>query len=125
MSNPASDRPSPSTLAGLSVLVLVVWGVQLAWQDWIGERLAAQVAASARPGDIRMVSSSTCRFCAQARVWFTAHHVPFSECFIERDADCAAQYAALLAPGTPVLLVRGQRQVGFSAERVAAALEAR
>jgi glutaredoxin len=125
MSNPTPDQPSPRTLAGLGLLVLAVWGLQLAWQDRLAERVAAQVATRARPGDIHMVSSATCPFCTQARGWLTAHHVPFSECFIETDPDCAAQYSALLAPGTPVLLVRGQRQVGFSAARVAAALQAR
>jgi glutaredoxin len=125
MSNPTPDRPSPRTLAGLGLLVLAVWGLQFAWQDRLAERVATQVTANARPGDIRMVSSATCPFCTQARAWLTAQNVPFSECFIETDLDCAAQYTALLAPGTPVLLVRGQRQVGFSAERVATALQAR
>jgi hypothetical protein len=52
----------------------------------------------------------------------TAHGVPFEECFIERDARCDAEYQARGAPGTPVVLVRGQPQRGFSAERVARAL---
>ena len=46
------------------------------------------------------------------------HDVPFSECFIERDTACAAQFEAARAPGTPVLLVRGQALVGFDAQRV-------
>ena len=48
--------------------------------------------------------------------------VPFTECLIERDSRCAAAYTALMAPGTPVLLVRGQRLVGFNAQAVAGAL---
>ena len=60
-----------------------------------------------------MLSSVTCVFCARARQWMQSSGVPFSECFIERDAQCAAQYQALMAPGTPVMLVRGQAQLGF------------
>jgi glutaredoxin len=69
-----------------------------------------------------MISSDTCAYCVQARAWFNAHDVPFSECSIERDAACAARFAALLAPGTPVILVRERPQVGFSPPRVAEAL---
>jgi hypothetical protein len=48
--------------------------------------------------------------------------VAFDECFIETDAACAARFEALRAPGTPVLLVRGQLQTGFDAQRVLGAL---
>ncbi|MCU0966750.1 MAG: hypothetical protein MUF08_17270 [Burkholderiaceae bacterium] len=50
------------------------------------------------------------------------HEVAFDECFIETDAACAARFEALRAPGTPVLLVRGQLQTGFDAQRVLGAL---
>jgi len=59
-----------------------------------------------------------------ARLWFTEQKVPFSECFIERDAACAAEFAANRAPGTPLLLVRGQPQLGFSPDRVKERLQA-
>jgi glutaredoxin len=107
---------------GLIVLVLAVGGASEAWRAWSSERVGSEVAALARPGDIEMISSDTCVYCAQARAWFAEHSVPFSECSIERDAACAARFAALLSPGTPVLLVRGQPQVGFSPQRVAEAL---
>ena len=69
-----------------------------------------------------MIASVTCIYCAAARAWFNANSVPFAECFIERDERCAAQYNALMAPGTPVMVVRGKRLVGFSARAVADAL---
>jgi hypothetical protein len=50
------------------------------------------------------------------------HDVAFSECFIEKDLACAARFEALRAPGTPMLLVRGQAQTGFDAQRVLDAL---
>jgi glutaredoxin len=103
---------------GLIALVLAVGAASQWWTGRHAERLGAQVAAAARPGDIRMLSSTTCAICTVARQWFTEHQVPFSECFIERDAACAAEFAETRSPGTPLLLVKGQPQVGFSRERV-------
>jgi hypothetical protein len=49
--------------------------------------------------------------------------VAFSECSIERDADCRAAFERLRAPGTPVFLVRGQVELGFNPMRLKARLE--
>lgn len=117
-------QPSRRSLIGLAVLVLAVSGASQWWTGRHADRLGAQVAALARPGDIRMLSSTTCGFCTVARLWFTEQKVPFSECFIESDAACAAEFAAHRAPGTPLLLVRGQPQLGFSAERIKGRLQA-
>jgi len=115
---------SKRSLVGLAALVLAV---SVASQWWAGrheERLGEAVAALAQAGDIRMLSSETCAICTVARAWFTEHRVPFSECMIERDAQCQADFEATLSPGTPVILVRGLPQVGFNPERVHAALKA-
>ncbi|MEP7299876.1 MAG: glutaredoxin domain-containing protein [Burkholderiales bacterium] len=108
----------------LIVLVVAAAAGMKVLQGWTQVRLGSQVAALAKPGDIQMIASTTCIYCAQARAWFNANDVPFSECLIERDAPCAEVYATLTAPGTPVLLVRGRRLVGFSAQAVADALGA-
>ncbi|HEX6364015.1 MAG TPA: glutaredoxin family protein [Albitalea sp.] len=108
----------------LLLLVGTAWaGVQMLG-EWRGERLAREVAAAARPGDIVMIASETCVFCAEARRWFDEHRVAYRECFVERDAACAEAYRALQAPGTPTIVVRGQRLVGFDPQRIAAALGA-
>lgn len=111
-------------IAGLCLLALVAWGAGLAVKTWQAERLGARIAASAGPGDIVMLSSLTCVYCREARQWFMAHEVRFHECFIEQDAACADVYRSMMSPGTPTLLVRGQRQVGFDVRRIAKALEA-
>jgi glutaredoxin len=117
-------RLSPRLRSGLSLLavILVVGAASEGWRAWTAGRLGAEVASLARPGDIDMISSDTCIYCARARAWFNEHGVPFTECSIERDADCAARFEALRSPGTPVLLVRGKPQVGFSPPAVADAL---
>jgi arsenate reductase-like glutaredoxin family protein len=65
-----------------------------------------------------MLASDTCVYCAKARDWFGAHKVPFHECSIERDLACAARFRAVMSPGTPVLVVLGQIQLGFEPRRV-------
>ncbi len=122
---PAPRPTPPRSLLGLLVLaVVVVLAIQgFAW--WSRDRLGAQVAAAARPGDIHMIASVSCLYCAEARAWFNENRVPFTECMIERDALCAAKYNALQAPGTPVMLVRGKRLLGFDAQAIAEALATR
>lgn len=116
-------RNSHSSLLGLAAGVLAVLLGLNGWERLQSERLGTRLAALARPGDVAMISSESCTYCARARAWFGANGVPFAECFIETDAACAARFRALMAPGTPVLLVRGETQVGFSPQRVVAALE--
>jgi len=106
----------------LLLAVAAAWGGAQALQAWQTQRLGRTVSEAARPGDIAMISSQTCVFCGEARRWFEANGVVFDECVIERDAACADAYRALQAPGTPVLVVRGQRMVGFDPRRIAAAL---
>ena len=118
-------QSAPSTLRSVLVLAALVLGAFAAMQGlqaWSRARLGPQVAAAAKPGDIFMIASVTCVYCAAARSWFDANRVPFTECLIERDTRCAAHYNALMAPGTPVLVVRGQRLLGFNAQAVADAL---
>jgi len=102
----------------LLALVAVVWLASTAWRGHVaaqdGERLAQRV----QPGDIRMISSETCPYCLAARRWMTEQRVPFTECEIERDAQCLADYQALGALGTPTLVVRGQRVIGFDRARI-------
>jgi glutaredoxin len=115
-------RPSLRSLLGLAVLVVTVSAASQWWAGHSQARTGERLAALARDGDIVMLSSHTCALCAVARQWLQRHEVRFSECFIETDKDCAAQFQATRAPGTPVLLVRGQAQVGFDARRVLDAL---
>jgi glutaredoxin len=95
-----------------------------AWQQWQSWRQAQALATLVRAGDLRLISSQTCVYCTQARRWLQAKALPFSECFIEQDAACAATYRALHSPGTPLVMVRGEPQLGFDPERVRRALSA-
>lgn len=121
---PRTARLHHRRWVGLGLLLLLAtaaWeGGLTGWQQRQRQALAAVV----RPGDLRLISSVSCPFCTLAREDLQAAGVPFDECFIERDAACAADFRAHGAPGTPLVLVRGQAQLGFSAERVVTALRA-
>jgi glutaredoxin len=114
---------SRKSLLGLAALVLAVAGVSQWWAGYRQGSQGEQMASLAQAGDIQMLSSTNCAVCAKTRAWFAQHDVTFSECFIETDAACAARFEATRSPGTPVLLVRGQPQVGFDARRVLGALK--
>jgi len=109
-------------LLGLLLLVLLVSSANRWWVGRQDQAMGREVAALARAGDIRMISSENCAICLVARNWLAQNQVPFSECLIERDATCRADFDALGAAGTPVFVVRGQLQLGFSPERLRQAL---
>lgn len=107
-----------SLLVVVALAALASW----AWRGRVAEADGQALKQRARPGDIRMLSSETCPWCVVARRWMTQQGVPFQECFIEREPTCLADYQALGAAGTPTLLVRGQRIVGFDRQALLAAL---
>jgi glutaredoxin len=113
----------PRSILTLAALVIAVGLASQGLQTLANSRLAASVRSIAHQDDIYMISSTTCPYCSQARVWFSENKIPFSECFIERDEACASQYQALMAPGTPTLIVRGKKLVGFNPRAIQAAFD--
>ncbi|MBI5255492.1 MAG: hypothetical protein HY855_03255 [Burkholderiales bacterium] len=109
---------SRRSLLGFVAVVLAVSVGSQVWGWHQEKQLGIKLATAARPGDIQMLASDTCSYCAGARAFMQTHAVPFTECSIERDSACAARYEALKSPGTPVLLVRGEVQLGFMPRRV-------
>jgi glutaredoxin len=107
------------SLVAAVVLVSGSWQVYQRYRD---SGVGAEIAKRAQAGDIRMLSSTTCVYCVQAKNWFDAHDIPVDECFIETDPACAADYAARGAAGTPMIRVKGRWQTGFLPDRVLWAL---
>lgn len=110
-------------LWSLAAVVGVALVAQSVLRDWSASRDGERMAALARPGDIRMISSETCPWCTVARRWMSAEGVPFDECLIERDPACADEFRARGGGGTPLLVVRGQTILGFDRGEVLKKLE--
>jgi glutaredoxin len=132
MTPPAASEPavppartSRRALWGLVALILIVMGAQEVWKSHTAGQVGQRMAALAQPGDIRMLSATTCPSCLVARRWLEQHGVAYEECFIDTDAVCRAEFDARQAVGTPVIVVRGQPQLGFSPDLVLAALQRR
>ncbi|CAM3820501.1 glutaredoxin family protein [Roseateles saccharophilus] len=107
----------------LLVVVALAAAASWAWRGHVSTQDGKLLAQKVRPGDIRMLSSETCPYCLAARRWMTQQGLPFSECFIERDPQCVADYRAQGALGTPTLVVRGQRVIGFDRARLVEILQ--
>ncbi|MGM9484094.1 glutaredoxin family protein [Roseateles sp. NT4] len=102
----------------LFVVIALAWAGSTVWRERVAGQDGLMLAQRVRPGDIRMISSETCPYCLAARRWMTQEGIPFQECFIEREARCLADYQAQGSVGTPTLIVRGQRVIGFDRARL-------
>jgi glutaredoxin len=107
-------------------LFVVLAGISTASSWWVRhkqQQAGEQVAQLARVGDIQMYSSVTCGICAEARQWFHQNQIAFNECLIEKDAACRSNFERSGAAGTPLIVVRGQPQLGFNRALVLKALQ--
>jgi glutaredoxin len=102
----------------LLAVVALAWLGSQAWCGHVADRDGELLARHVQPGDIRMLSSETCPYCLAARRWMKQEGIPFQECFIERGSQCLADYQAQGGVGTPTLIVRGQRVIGFDRGRL-------
>ncbi len=83
-----------------------------------------QLRAALQPGQLQMISSVSCGYCHQARVWLTEAQVPFQECFVERDAECRKRFAQTGARATPTFVLHGQAVLGLDPARLLSIAEA-
>lgn len=78
---------------------------------------------------VTVYGTSWCGACAQARQYFTSHHIPFVDKDIEKDPAAAqelaqkARRAGIEPRGVPVIDVRGHLLEGFSPVAVEQALK--
>jgi glutaredoxin len=108
------NLPPRSLLVVIALAAAASW----AWRSHVKAQDGELLAQRVQPGDIRMISSETCGWCTAARRWMQDEGIAFDECFIERDAQCRADYAALGGQGTPTLIVRGQKVLGFDRAQI-------
>ena len=111
-------------------LLLVVGLATAATTLWQRHRSSDDLQAIARlagPGDLFLSSATWCGWCTRAKQQLDAQRVAYGVCEIDLDAACKARFNALTArlgrSGTPIVLVRGEPQLGFDAAQVRARLE--
>jgi len=114
-------KPSRDLLV-LAVLLGVAWGGMQLLRSRADAQDGEQLRALAKPGDVLMLGSVTCSFCAAARSWLDAEKVSYRECLIENDTDCLREFQARGGYGTPTFVVRGHTVVGFDRKAIAKAL---
>ncbi len=114
--------PARSWLSLAVIMTVVVGGSQtVAW--WQARDMGDKARELAQTGDIVMYTTSTCPYCAKAKAWLNANHVVWQECNVDTSAACQHQFQARGAPGTPLMAVQGQWQLGFDAQWVVNALQ--
>ena len=107
------DRQQVRSLRQLGLVMAVAWGLSVIISQWLQSRQADDLRAVVKPGELVMLSSTTCSVCAHARQWFAKQNIPYRECVIETEPQCAAQFKAMGAVGTPTFVVRGRTMTGF------------
>lgn len=112
----------------LLLIVLGVLGLAQASSWWQTRQLAQSMRESVGPGDIVMYSTDTCTFCRKAEAWLHDNQIAWTNCPIDHNPTCKAEYDHQGAPGTPLFKMRhdaGQVNwvLGFDPVRMARALK--
>lgn len=115
------------------VIALVLASV--AWKQWERHALPDGVsrsemrtlAASVRPEEVVMYTTTECGYCHQAKNWLNSNGFAFTECNMSVEARCQTEFQSYRADGTPFLVInRGKKQhlmrEGFDTDEFVAAL---
>ncbi|RZU02515.1 glutaredoxin family protein [Rivibacter subsaxonicus] len=120
------NAPVPPTrrrsLLSLGLVIALAVGATALWQRHRNATLGAEIAGLARPGDLALYSATWCGWCTRAKRMLDAGGVHYTVCEIDLDADCKARFDAIAhklgRSATPIVVVRGEPQLGFDAARV-------
>jgi glutaredoxin len=95
-----------------------------------GDASAAELsalAASVKPGDVVMYSTTECPYCARAKSWLNQYGFAFTECNMSVSDLCQREFQSYGGVGTPYLVVHHGGQThhikdGFDSDEFLAAL---
>lgn len=104
-------QPQSRRILSLLVVVALAWVISLLIQfasdkGGLSDSEWKALAATVRPGEVVMYSTTDCVYCQQAEVWLKAHNFHFSECNMTVEPRCEAEFHQYGATGTPFLVVR-------------------
>lgn len=109
----------------LALLACGAWATVQAKQGKLGnvfgsatmsEKDIIALAETIQPGDVKMYTTTSCPYCAQARTWLKQYGFPYEECDAEARKECSDQLVALGGKGVPYLLVKGKHVDGFDSD---------
>lgn len=81
-------------------------------------------AAGAAKAPVKMLATSWCGYCRQARAYLNGKGILFEELDVEKSAQGKHEYRALKGRGVPIILVGNQRMNGYDQARLEAMLRA-
>ncbi len=85
------------------------------------------LAASIKPEEVVMYSTTECSYCAQAKGWLAQNGFAYTECNMSIEPHCESEFKAYGANGTPFLVIRRggkehHMKDGFDSDEFLAAL---
>lgn len=93
------------------------WSRQLATL-WSGAPDFAQISAQAG-GPLVLISTSTCPWCAQARVWLRSQGLAYRDCVVDQMPEREAVLASTGSSAVPQLISAHGRVLGYDTEAYA------
>jgi glutaredoxin len=69
---------------------------------------------TAAKGRIKLLTTSWCGYCRQARAYLNSRGIPFEDLDVEKSAQGKQEYRELNGRGVPIILVGNQRMNGYS-----------
>jgi len=72
-----------------------------------------KAAPGAAKGRVKMLTTTWCGYCRQARAYLSSKGIPFEDLDVEKSAPGKQEYTALKGRGVPIILVGSQRMDGY------------
>lgn len=82
------------------------------------EPIHCESQAVEQAADVVMLSASWCQYCRRARQYFVSEAIYYCEWDIERTERGAALYEQSKHQGIPIIYIRDEELVGFSAAQI-------
>lgn len=79
---------------------------------------------AAAKGHVKLLTTSWCGYCRQARAYLNSRGIPFEDLDVEKSAQGKQEYRDLRGRGVPIILVGDQRMDGYSQARLDTMLRA-
>ncbi len=69
---------------------------------------------TAAKGRVKLLTTSWCGYCRQARAYLNSRGIPFEDLDVEKSAQGQQEYRELRGRGVPIILVGDQRMNGYN-----------